>query len=349
MAQHPESKILVVDDNIQNIHLSLRVLEWAGYENLRSVLDPTTVIDVYREYQPDLVILDLHMPKMDGFQVLQQIREFKSVGAYVPILVFTADGTSDAKTRALELGATDFLTKPGDATEILLRVQNFLELRRLQSEIEKQNLRLEQRVFERTEEILISRQETLDVLAAAAEYRDDVTGEHTQRVGALSAAIAEGMGLNAAFVDLIRDAAPMHDVGKIGISDEILLKPGKLEPHEYEQMKLHTFIGFEILSRGKSPILMLAAEIALNHHERWDGKGYMNSLMGKNIPLPARIVAVADSYDAMTNDRPYRSAMSHEEAVEEIRSCSGTQFDPAVVDAFMLACETHGSQLRKSA
>jgi len=345
-AQLPESKILVIDDNIQNIHLSVRVLEWAGYGNIRTVLDPTTALDVFREYNPDLVILDLHMPKTDGFQVLADIREFY---AYVPVLVFTADGTAEAKKRALELGASDFLTKPGDATEILLRVNNFLQLRKQQQEIEQYNRTLEQRVFERTSDLVHSRKETLDCLAAACDYRDDQTGQHTKRVGELSAAIAQAMGLNSTTVDVIRHAAPLHDIGKIGVSDNILLKPGRLEDHEFEQMKLHTFIGAEILAHAESPILSLAREIALYHHERWDGKGYLEGLSGEDIPLSARIVAVADAYDAMTSHRPYQQARSKEDAVKEIKRCSGSQFDPKVVEAFLSAVREGGHDSRLTA
>lgn len=348
-AQLPDSKILVVDDNIQNVHLSVRVLEWAGYTNIRTVLDPATALDVFREYHPDLVILDLHMPKIDGFQVLEQMREFCSMQSFVPVLVFTADGTADAKKRALEIGASDFLTKPGDATEILLRVNNFLKLRRQQIEIEQYNHTLEQRVFERTADLVGSRQETLDCLAAACDYRDDQTGQHTKRVGELSAAIAQAMGVNAAMVELIKHAAPLHDIGKIGVSDNILLKPGKLEEHEFEQMKLHTFIGAEILAHAESPILVMAREIALYHHERWDGTGYLERLKGEDIPLSARIVAVADAYDAITSNRPYQLARSKEEAIKEIVRCSGSHFDPKVVDAFLAAINEPGTGSRLSA
>src|SRR5690349_4861598 len=215
-AQLPDSKILVIDDHIQNIQLSVSVLEWAGYHDIRTILDPMMAVDAFREFNPDLVILDLHMPGIDGYQVLEQFREYCSVQSYVPVLVFTADGTADAKKRALALGASDFLTKPGDATEILLRVQNFLKQRHLQLELEQHNHRLEQRIFERTEELYSSRQETLDSLASACDYRDDQTGNHTKRVGDLSAAIAAAMGVNPTMVELIRQAAPLHDIGKIG-------------------------------------------------------------------------------------------------------------------------------------
>jgi putative two-component system response regulator len=334
-AKSPESKILIIDDNIQNVNLSVGILEWAGYANLRTVLDPTTAIDVFREYEPDLVILDLHMPVMDGFQVLEQMRQYISGQSYVPVLVFTADGTAEAKKRALELGASDFLTKPGDANEILLRVQNFLRQRNMHIELEEQNERLERRVLERTQELFESRQETLECLAAAAEFRDDITGEHTKRVGELSGRIAEALGVHPVMVELIKQAAPLHDIGKIGVADSILLKPGKLTDEEFEVMRQHTYIGAEILSRGDSPILLIATEIALYHHERWDGHGYCAGLKGEEIPLSARIVSVADAYDAMTNDRPYRSSLPLDQALEEIRRCTGTQFDPQVVEAFL--------------
>jgi putative two-component system response regulator len=348
-ALSPESKILIVDDNIQNINLSVGILEWAGYENLKTVLDPTLAVSVFREYQPDLIILDLHMPNMDGFQVLEQLREYVSGDSYVPVLVFTADASAEARKRALALGASDFLTKPGDATEVLLRVQNFLKQRSLHVALEQHNTRLEERVFERTEELLKSRLETLECLAAAAEYRDDITGEHTKRVGEMSAQIAEKLGMHPVMVDLVRQAAPLHDIGKIGIADSILLKPSRLTDEEFEVMKRHTYIGAEILSRGDSPILLIATEIALYHHERWDGKGYCAGLRGEQIPLSARIVAVADAYDALTNDRPYQAARPIDQALFEIERNSGTQFDPTVVDAFLSLSDFEGFQTRRPA
>ena len=339
----------MIDDNEQNVKFCLGILDWAGYQNVETLMDPTKALEVFRAFQPDLVILDLHMPRVDGYQLLEQFREFLSAQSYVPILVFTADGTTEAKKKALALGASDFLTKPGDADEILLRVKNFLAQRNMQVALEEHNTRLEQRVFERTEDLFNSRQETLACLAAAAEYRDDVTGMHVQRVGDLSATIAETLGLDPTTVQLIRDAAPLHDIGKIGISDSILLKPGLLEAHEYETMKLHTFIGAEILARGTSPILMLAREIALYHHERWDGGGYLEGLAGEDIPMAARIVSVADSFDAMTSDRPYRAAMTPEHALEEVKANSGKQFDPLVVDALMQVARFASGDGRMSA
>ena len=348
-AQLPESKILIVDDNIQNINLSVGILEWAGYQSIRTVLDPTKAAAEFREFQPDLVILDLHMPGLNGFQVLEQLREYVATDAYVPILVFTADDSADARRRALELGASDFLNKPGDAGEILLRVQNFLKARHMHVELESHNLRLEQRVFERTEELFQSRQETLDCLAAAAEYRDDITGDHTKRVGELSGVLAEALGMHPVMVDLVRQAAPLHDIGKIGVADSILLKSGPLTPEEVDVMRQHTHIGAEILSRGDSPILLIATEIALYHHERWDGRGYCAGLKGEEIPLTARIVAVVDAYDAMTNDRPYRAAQPIGEALAEIEAASGTQFDPRVVDTFLNLPDFKGCWTRRTA
>jgi putative two-component system response regulator len=331
------------------VKFCIGILDWAGYRNIETVLDPTKALDVFRAFQPDLVVLDLHMPRKDGFRLLEEFREYLSAQSFVPILVFTADDTNGAKKRALTLGASDFLTKPCDADEILLRVNNFLQQRQMQVALAAHNSQLEQRVFERTKELFISRQDTLACLAAAAEYHDDATGMHARRVGDISAAIAASLGLDPATVQLICDAAPLHDIGKIGIADSVLLKPGKLDAQEYEAIKLHTFIGAEILSRGNSPILKLAREIALYHHERWDGGGYLEGLAGDDIPIAARIVSVADAYDAMTSDRPYRAAMSADAALEEVSANSGRQFDPEVVAALLKIARFTGEEGQRAA
>ncbi|MGH2371927.1 MAG: HD domain-containing phosphohydrolase, partial [bacterium] len=236
--------------------------------------------------------------------------------------------------RALAGGAKDFLTKPVDATEVVLRIRNLLETRMLHLQLQDQNEILEEKVLDRTRELEQAQIEILERLALAAEYRDDDTGQHTYRVGETSGHIARALVLPDAQVELIRRAAPLHDVGKIGIPDNILLKPGKLTPDEFEVMKTHTTIGVRILSGSKFPLLQLAREIALAHHERWDGAGFPEGLTGEAIPLEARIVAVADAYDAMTSNRPYRKALSREEAWGILWDGAGTQWDEHIVEAF---------------
>lgn len=331
-----EARIMIVDDQPANVRLLEKILAQSGFHNVSSTIDPRQVLPLYMAGQPDILVLDLHMPHLDGFAVMEQLRPRMSDGEYVPILVLTADVTPQAKERALSLGARDFLTKPFDHVEVLLRVKNLLETRLLHVQQRNQNRILELKVKERTEDLEEAQLETIERLAIAAEFRDDDTGEHTQRVGLTAGLIAAAMDLDPGEIDLIRTAAPLHDVGKIGIPDSILLKPEKLTDDEFEIMKSHTTLGARILSGSRYPVLQAAEEIALTHHERWDGNGYAG-LRGPSIPLRGRIVAVADVFDALTHERPYKDAWPPEKAIDEIRKQSGAQFDPDVVRAFNLA------------
>jgi putative two-component system response regulator len=256
------------------------------------------------------------------------MHELQRTVKHIPsILVLTADGSVHTKHRALSEGANDFLSKPFNQAEVLLRTANLLKAQRDRS-------MLGQIVNERTKELERSQLETIQRLARAAEYRDDECGSHPERLGALSALIAEALGHDSAEVELIRQAAPLHDVGKIGISESILHKRGRLTPLEFETMKQHTLIGMSIMSGSPSPVLQLAAKIAEQHHEFWNGNGYWG-WQGDDIHIVARIVAVADAFDSLTHDKPYRPTMSVEEALEEIKQMSGAQFDPTVVRAFL--------------
>ena len=328
-----QARILIVDDQQANIDLLRRMLEHDGYAVVESTTDSASVVPMCAQSPPDLLILDLHMPDPDGFEVLAQLKPWFE-GRWFPVLVVTADVTTEAKQRALSGGARDFLTKPFDMVEVLLRIENLLEVRFLQLDARKQNLLLEQIVHDRTRDLDEARVEALSRLALAAEYRDDTTGEHTQRVGRTSAAIARVLGLPAVQVSLIRHAAPLHDVGKIGLRDSILLKKGRLTDEERQEMQSHVSIGRSILSGSRSPLLKMAEEIAWAHHERWDGKGYLTGLTADEIPLSGRIVAVADVFDALTHDRPYKDAWPVQDAVSWIAAERGTHFDPLVVDAF---------------
>jgi putative two-component system response regulator len=329
----PLARILVIDDNPDNSKLVKQFLEWAGYQNVQTTIDPEVGIQMVEENPPDLLLLDLHMPKVDGYQVLTRVRSHPRPGEDLPILVFTADTSPEARQKALNLGASDFLTKPGDAIEIILRVRNFLRTRQMHLALQDANRSLSGRVQEQTEELIEARGEALQSLARAAEYRDDATGEHAKRVGDISAEIAMQMGLNEMKVEMIRLAAPLHDLGKIGIPDAILLRPGRLNDAEMAVIRRHPLIGAAILEEARSPIMKMAREIALSHHEWWDGTGYPEGLKGEAIPLAARIVAVADVFDALTHDRLYKEAWTEERAREEIIQHSGTHFDPIVVDA----------------
>ena len=284
-----ESRILIVDDDTSVHRALMRLLSRAGFNNVKATDEPESVLDLFESFKPDLLILDLNMPEMDGFAVLSQLRE-KSLDLLiqVPVLVLTGEGGRDNKRHALELGARDFLTKPCDPVELQIRVHGYLEIRHLHRKLESHNQELEQRVRERTREVEESRHEVIQRLMAAAEYRDDDTGEHILRMSQYSELIALQYGLDERTADLILWASPMHDIGKIGIPDSVLLKPGKLTPEEWTLMKTHCEIGADLLSGSNSETLQLAEVIALTHHEKWDGSGYPKGLRGEDIGDPLR-------------------------------------------------------------
>jgi putative two-component system response regulator len=329
----PAARILVVDDENANVEILRRFLARAGFRNVDSTTDSRQAAALYLQHRHDLILLDLHMPHMDGLEVMDQLNEIASA-SYLPILILSGDLTPEARRDALSRGAKDFVNKPFQQDELLLRIRTLLETRLLYVQIQNQNQRLEAAVRERTRELVEAQIEIIERLAIAAEFRDDNTGQHTQRVAQMSALLARQLGLSDAQVSLIARAAPLHDVGKIGVPDTILMKMGKLTPAEFEVVKQHTVIGARILSGGKFPLLQLAEEIALSHHERWDGAGYAG-LRGTEVPLAGRIVAVADVFDALTQQRPYKPAWPVAEAIAEIDRQRGRQFDPAIVDAFL--------------
>lgn len=341
-------RLLVVDDEPINVQVLERIFD-PGFAQIASTTDPRNAVALFRDFAPDVVLLDLRMPHLDGLEVLEMLSREIPPDAYLPIVVLTSDSSGEAKRRALSGGAKDFLTKPLSPSEVRLRVLNLLETRFLHLELQEHNRLLETRVIERTralvrrsEELEEARIEILERLARAAEFRDDDTGQHTQRVGHLAARLAEVMGRSDDEVELIRRAAPLHDVGKIGVPDRVLLKEGRLNPEEYQLMKRHTIIGGAILSGSTVPLLAMGCEIAVSHHERWDGAGYPYGASGSAIALAGRIVAVADVFDALTHGRPYKAAWTAGEAAAEIERERGRQFDPDVVDAF-LSIGRHGA------
>ena len=335
-------RILIVDDDPANTEFLRHVLEPEGYGELVEFSDSVAALNSVAEAEPDLVLLDLMMPTLDGFQFLERVRGQLAPGSYLPVLVVTADTAASAQRRALSLGARDFLTKPLSPADVRLRVHNLLETRFLQARLREYNTLLEDRVVDRTRELEAARLEILDRLARAAEYRDDDTGQHTQRVGRVAARLAQILGEPLDWIELIRRAAPLHDIGKIGIPNAILLKRGRLTDHERAVMQDHTRIGTDILSGSRFPILQLAQEIAYVHHEHWDGGGYPEGIAGQEIPLSGRIVAVADVFDSLTHERPYKGAWSVKEALDELKACSGSHFDPDVVEAMLrIAPEVH--------
>jgi putative two-component system response regulator len=327
------AKILIVDDQPANVMLLEKMLRAEGYVNVTTTTDPLQVADLYRQNSFDIVLLDLNMPQLDGFAVMAQLQLLEQ-DSYVPILVLTAQADAATRNRALESGAKDFLTKPFDRLEVLMRIRNMLEVRLLHNQVREQNLLLEQRVQERTQELSETRLEIVRRLGRAAEYRDNETGLHIIRMSKFSELIGRGAGLDDRQCEMLLNASPMHDIGKIGIPDRILLKPGKFEPDEWEIMKTHAAIGCEILSGHPSELMEMARVIAESHHEKWDGSGYPHGLCGEDIPLVGRIVALADVFDALTSTRPYKEAWRVEDALQYIEENSSTHFDPALVSAF---------------
>jgi len=290
---HP-SRILVVDDQEANALLLQAVLARAGYTAVDTLTDPAAVTTRCKADPPDLLLLDWHMPGRSGAEILDEISCLTDEPNWMPVLVLTADIAADTKRTALSLGARDFLTKPIDVPEVLLRVRNLLQTRYLRLELQRTNDLLSERVAQRTAELEDAKLEMLDRLALAAEYRDDATGQHADRIGRTSELLALELGLEPAEARLIGHAARLHDIGKIGVADELLLKPGKYTEDDFKAMQLHSTIGARILSGSSNELLMMAEQVALTHHERWDGTGYPDQLTGDKIPLLARIVAVAE-------------------------------------------------------
>jgi putative two-component system response regulator len=329
-----EMRLLIVDDNPVNVELLEQLLSQAGYTTVLSTDNPGRVLSLCKAWKPDLLLLDLHMPRLTGFDVMAGIRTLMEEPENLPVLVLTADGTLEARHRALSMGARDFVTKPVDGPELLLRTHNLLQTRFLQVQLQEQNASLDRAVDERTRELDQARIESLNLLAAVGEFHDDDTHEHTLRVGLSAARIAHALDLPDAFVADIRAAAPLHDIGKISVSQQILRKPGALTDGERQIMMSHPLIGARILSPAVSPVLRLATEIALSHHENWDGSGYPDCRSGEKIPLSGRITAVADVFDALTHARPYKPAWNIGPAVEFIENEVGRKFDAQVVSAF---------------
>lgn len=336
-----DARVLIVDDQPANVRLLRQMLGGAGYRDVRGVTDSRQAFGTFLEFGPDLVLLDLQMPGLDGFAVMEQIQSTVQKDDYLPILVLTGDGGRNARERALGMGAKDFVDKPFHVVEVLLRIRNLLEARFLHLLLHDEKAVLKRQVEDRTRDLFASQTEVLDRLAQAAEFRDVDTGEHAHRVGELAAHLGEALELSDQQVALLRRAAPLHDLGKIGIPDSILRKPGPLAPHEYATMKTHTTIGARLLAGGGTPLMQMAQRIALSHHERWNGRGYPVGLQGTDIPVEARIVAVADFFDALTHDRPYRPGLTPDKVMELLRVERGQAFDPEVVDRFLNGAGPH--------
>ncbi|MEJ2508432.1 MAG: response regulator [Gammaproteobacteria bacterium] len=327
--------IVIIDDQFTSREvLSRLVTTLEDRIEVHSFADAITALDWIREHDTDLVLTDYKMPQMDGVTFTRRFRALEHC-ADVPVIMVTCIEDREVRYEALESGATDFLTKPIDHHECRARVRNLLTMSRQQRIIKDRAHWLERQVDEATRALRIREQETLLRLAKAGEYRDEETGNHVVRMARYSRLIAVALGVPTSECEVIESAAPMHDIGKIGIPDSILLKPGKHTPDEFSVMKQHTLIGYEILKESPSKYLQMGAIIALGHHEKFDGGGYPYGLAGDSIPLPARIVAVADVFDALTSVRPYKRAWSLQDSIDYIRRLRGSHFDPECVDAFM--------------
>ncbi|MBQ0719227.1 MAG: response regulator [Gammaproteobacteria bacterium] len=325
--------ILIVDDEAANVRLLETLLGVSDYKNLVSTQDPRDVIELCKSRAIDLVLLDINMPHMNGYEVMEQLQ---TLGEDKPVvLVLSAQTDRNYRHQALDSLALDYVVKPFDTQELLSRIRNLLEVRRAQTYMRHQNQLLEREVHKRTQELVDSRLEVVRRLGRAAEYRDNETGLHIIRMSKIAALIAKASGMNDAQCELLLNAAPMHDIGKIGIPDHILQKPGKLTADEWKIMQTHSKIGADILQGDESVLLLNAREICLSHHEKWDGSGYPNGLEAEAIPLMARITALADVFDALTSVRPYKKAWELADALSLISSESGKHFDPKLTGHFM--------------
>lgn len=329
------SEILVVDDNQTNVDVIEATLESEGYQTITAVTQPLELVQLFDKKAFDLVLLDVNMPLMDGFAVLAMIEQILEPSQRPPIIMLTAQADENSRIKALEGGASDYITKPFNRIELLKRVSIHLENHHAKKILKQQNDLLDQRVRERTSQLEKAELDIIYRLGRAAEYRDNETGNHVKRVSMVAELIAQELGQDREFCRLIQIASPMHDIGKIGVSDSILLKPAKLTDEEYELMKNHVKIGAIILSNSDSSMLKIAHEIALAHHEKFNGKGYPHGLKGEDIPLSGRIVAIADVFDALTSVRPYKKAWTIEDAVSLIEREKGEHFDPKIVEAFL--------------
>ena len=339
----------MVDDQRINLEFAAHVLESAGYTNFETIEDSRDVVPNVEANGADLILCDLRMPRMDGYELMKALEDVIPSNSYVPIVIITADSSIEARQRALSLGAKDFLIKPLDPTEMVLRIANLLETRSLHLRLQARSERLEDVVVQRTtalssalervkamqEDLRLSQEETVKRLSMAAELRDPASGAHIERMSKYCMLLAETIGIDYERAETIRIASQMHDVGKIAIPDSILLKPGPLDHKERLEMQRHAEIGRRILAGSRSDLMDTAATIAGTHHERVDGKGYPQGLRGKEIPVEGRIAAIADVFDALTSDRVYRPAIAATDALELMASGAGSHLDAQLLDEFL--------------
>jgi len=319
-------RVLVVDDTPANLAVLKETLTPEGYK-LAFANTGEKALEIAAQINPDLILLDVMMPGIDGYETCTRLKKDDKTKD-IPIIFITAKKETEDVVQGFKVGGIDYIPKPFQQDEVCSRVRTHLELRELQK-------RLEHKVKERTQQLNESRLEIVGRLGKAAEYKDNETGMHVIRMSQFSELLARELGKDDHYCELILNASPMHDIGKIGIPDRVLLKPGKLDDDEWQIMKSHTTMGAEILSGGESELMKMSATIAITHQEKWDGSGYPEGLKGEEIPLEGRIVAIADVFDALTSVRPYKKAWTVEKAVELIEQESGKHFDPALVPLFV--------------
>jgi putative two-component system response regulator len=331
MPDREKQTVLVVDDVPTNLDLLVETLK-DEYRVLAALSGREALDIVHSKTPPDIVLLDVMMPRMDGYTVCERIKaDLRSRN--IPVIFVTARDQEEDQTRGFEVGGVDYITKPVSPAVVLARVRTHLALH-------NQNLALERKVAERSRDLYETRLQIIRRLSVAAEYKDNETGLHIVRMSGYCRALALAAGLDEDAADLIHSAAPMHDVGKIGIPDHILTKPAKLDPDEWEVMMTHTTIGAKIIGKHDNRLMVMARRIALTHHERWDGTGYPAGLAGEDIPLEGRIVALADVFDALTSKRPYKEAWPEDRACAHILEQRGRHFDPQLTDLFLGDLET---------
>jgi len=339
-----KSSVLIVDDAAANIDILTEALD-EDY-SLMVARDGATALELARTETPDLILLDVMMPRMDGFQVCDHLKSDPAT-FNIPVIFLTAMTDIDDKTRGFRSGAVDYITKPFNILEVKARVKTHLTLQDAKHYLRNQNELLESKVYERTRQLALTQRATIQSLASLAETRDNDTGQHIQRTQDYVSLLARELrgrncyseSLNESMLELLYESAPLHDVGKVGVPDRILLKPSRLTEEEFGEMQKHTTLGKTAIQRaesmlGSNSFLKVAGDIAWSHHERWDGRGYPRKLAEEAIPLPGRLMAVADVYDALISKRVYKNPMGHEDAVGIILEGRGTQFDPVITDVF---------------
>ena len=348
------SKVMIVDDEPLNVRVLKKYLETVGFTRFVTTSDALQALPMLEEERPDILLLDIMMPGISGLDILEIVREHSQL-KFLPVIILTAASDPDTKLDALSRGATEFLGKPVEHAELALRVRNALVAKGHQDRLSDYSSYLKQQVTNRTAELRASQQEVVNCLARAADYRDGTTGRHVIRVGLYAEVVARKMGCPEHVADLLRESAKLHDVGKIGIPDSILLKPGKLDETELQLMRQHCMMGRNIIDQlpeGRSseiagiqagnvasPILRLAASVAYSHHEKWDGTGYPLGLKGSEIPIEGRITAIADVFDALSTKRPYKGAFEMTRCFQILEEGRSTHFDPEVLDAFFAAID----------